>query len=79
MPDTPSTNADFSSPLGAPPALAGSTPAELPIKPPGSAAEVRAMLKEWLDDASGYDEQVWPALKSALEQNRTSNRRLFDG
>lgn len=79
MPDTPSTNADLSSPVVTPPMPVGSTPAELPIKPPGSAAEVRAMLQEWLHDTSGYDEQVWPALKSALEQNRISNRRLFDG
>jgi hypothetical protein len=37
------------------------------------------MLQEWLDDDSGYDEQVWPELKAALERNRTGSRRLFDG
>ena len=79
MPDTPSTNADLSLPMGVPPGLPGSVPAELPVKLPGSAAEIRAMLQEWLDDTSGYDEQVWPELKAALERNRTGTRRLFDG
>jgi hypothetical protein len=79
MPDTPSLNANLSSPIGVAPVLPGSPSNELPIKPPGTAAEVRAMLQEWLGDTSGYDEQVWPELKSALERNRTSARRLFDG
>ncbi len=41
-------------------------------------AAARQLLQEWLADESGYDEETWPVLKQALEQNRTSsNRRLF--
>lgn len=35
------------------------------------------LLEEWLNDESGYDEQTWPELKQALEENRSSGRRLF--
>ena len=36
------------------------------------------LLREWLSDESGYDEENWPQLKEALEANRSSkSRRLF--
>lgn len=37
-----------------------------------------ALLDQWLSDDSGYDEETWPDLKEALEENRLSSRRLFD-
>lgn len=39
-----------------------------------------AMLRSWLDDESGYDEQTWPKLTKALdaERKRVGARRLFD-
>jgi hypothetical protein len=45
------------------------------------AARVIALLQSWLDDESGYDEETWPALKKALdeERHRVGARRLFDG
>jgi hypothetical protein len=36
------------------------------------------LLDEWLSDDSGYDEETWPLLKNALENNRLSNRSLFN-
>lgn len=36
------------------------------------------LLDQWLSDDSGYDEESWPALKSELECNRLSSRKLFD-
>jgi hypothetical protein len=38
-----------------------------------------ALLDKWLDDESGYDEETWPELKAALDRDRPSARRLFDG
>jgi hypothetical protein len=37
-----------------------------------------ALLDEWMDDDSGYDEKTWPELKQSLARNRLSDRRLFD-
>ncbi len=34
-------------------------------------------LDEWLADESGYDEETWPKLKAALEEDRLSSRPLF--
>ena len=44
------------------------------------AAGVIALLKSWLNDESGYDEETWPKLKKALEEQRerVGARRLFD-
>src|SRR5438105_2207434 len=52
------------------------------ITPPNpEAARAIALLKSWLADESGYDEQTWPKLKQALdrERDRVGARRLFDG
>jgi hypothetical protein len=39
-----------------------------------------AMLDEWMNDESGYDEAAWPELKEALNRERDAvgARRLFD-
>jgi hypothetical protein len=39
-----------------------------------------AMLRGWLADDSGYDEETWPMLKKALdrERSRAGARKLFD-
>ena len=36
-----------------------------------------ALLERWLADTSGYDEETWDSLKTALEANRGSTRALF--
>ena len=36
-----------------------------------------SLLNKWLADESGYDERVWPIVKRAIEQNRTSYRKRF--
>jgi hypothetical protein len=43
------------------------------------AQEAIALLDEWLNDDSGYDAQTWPQLKKALDEDRLSDRKLFDG
>jgi hypothetical protein len=45
------------------------------------AARLIALLRSWLTDESGYDEQTWPKLKKALdaERDRVGARRLVDG
>ena len=35
------------------------------------------LLHEWLDDESGYDEQTWPIVKKALQENHSSYRDKF--
>lgn len=46
---------------------------------PKSAAMIE-LFRDWLTDESGYDEQTWPKLKSALnrERARIGARELFD-
>ncbi|HEV2972957.1 MAG TPA: hypothetical protein VGY55_23515 [Pirellulales bacterium] len=46
---------------------------------PAQAPSVIALLDEWLRDESGYDEETWPELKAAIDRDRPSARRLFDG
>jgi len=51
------------------------------IKPKtAKAAAVIELLRSWLHDESGYDEQTWPKLKKALnqERDRIGARRLFN-
>jgi hypothetical protein len=43
------------------------------------ANELISLLEEWNDDESDYDEKTWPIIKEALEKDRNSNRRLFNG
>jgi hypothetical protein len=51
--------------------------------PPSESVEERdpvlRCLAEWLADESGYDEEAWPELKEALERDRLSYRKRFDG
>ena len=35
------------------------------------------LLREALEDESGYQEAVWPRLKQAMEEDRLSDRRRF--
>jgi hypothetical protein len=51
-------------------------PSPIPLSPKVKSAI--ALLDSWLNDESGYDEENWPKLKAALEENRLSSRRLFD-
>ncbi len=46
---------------------------------PKSAAVI-SLLKRWLADESGYDEETWPKLKKAIDRqrDRVGARRLFD-
>ncbi len=37
------------------------------------------LVRDWLSDESGYDEETWPQLKRAMEDNRhSSSRKLFN-
>jgi len=52
------------------------------LKPESAqAAGLIGLLRSWLTDESGYDEQTWPKLKKALDQERrqVGARRLFNG
>jgi hypothetical protein len=40
-------------------------------------ARALQLVREWLADESGYDERVFPVLKSELEADRLSYRRRF--
>lgn len=40
-------------------------------------AAARKLLQTWLADESGYDEEAWPLLKQALEDNHSGSRKLF--
>jgi hypothetical protein len=53
--------------------------AHIPPVIPTHPSSAIALLDEWLADESGYDEQTWPDLKAAIDRDRTSARRLFDG
>jgi len=41
--------------------------------------EAIRLLQEWMADESGYDEEVWPVVKKAIEENRPSYRSRFSG
>jgi hypothetical protein len=36
-----------------------------------------ALLRKWMADESGYDEETWPELKKAIEETRLSSRPRF--
>lgn len=40
-------------------------------------ASARVLLRAWLTDESGYDEETWPRLKQSLEANRLDQRKLY--
>jgi hypothetical protein len=39
---------------------------------------VKRLFKGWLQDASGYDEDAWPQLNKALNENHSKSHNLFD-
>jgi hypothetical protein len=39
---------------------------------------VKRLFKAWLQDTSGYDEETWPQLKQALNENHSKSHKLFD-
>lgn len=41
------------------------------------AAQVIALLDEWVADDSGYDEATWLRLKAAIDESRPSTRKRF--
>ncbi|TKB71961.1 MAG: hypothetical protein E8D45_11505 [Nitrospira sp.] len=47
-------------------------------KKQGRLRNVARLLDRWMADTSGYDEDTWPKLKKAMEEDRLSSRRLFD-
>lgn len=42
------------------------------------AERVKKLFDEWLKDSSGYDEQAWPPIKKALNDNHSRSHNLFD-
>lgn len=50
--------------------------------PPGTgenlARVVRAM-KRWMNDKSGYEEEFWPKIKKAIDDERPEGYKVFDG
>lgn len=42
-----------------------------------AAERFRKLLDEWMADDSGYDEEAWPEIKDALDQDRLGYRKLF--
>lgn len=41
-------------------------------------AKVQKLFKEWLQDSSGYDEEAWPQIKQALNENHSKSHNLFN-
>jgi hypothetical protein len=48
----------------------------MPVRSEAAKAAIR-LLDKWLADESGYDEDVWPRVKVAIEENRLSYRPRF--
>lgn len=60
--------------VGSPPFRLNVTPEELAKR----YAELRAEMKKWREDESGYDEENWPEIKAGLIANRgPEERKLF--
>jgi len=47
------------------------------MTPQESAERMRRLFAEWIADETGYDEETWPQLKNALDEDRLSARPLF--
>jgi hypothetical protein len=41
------------------------------------AEKVRALLDEWAADESGYEDEAWPRVKKAIDDNRLSSRSRY--
>ena len=60
--------------VGSPPFCMNISPEELAKR----YAELRAEMKKWREDESGYDEKNWPEIKAGLMANRgPEERSLF--
>jgi hypothetical protein len=46
---------------------------------PKENASVIALLNRWMADTSGYDQEFWPEIERAIEENRSSYRKRFNG
>jgi hypothetical protein len=55
--------------------LNGSPPDQSELREKNQTA--RRLLREWLSDTSGYDEETWPQVKTLIEENRLSQRNRF--
>jgi hypothetical protein len=51
---------------------------ELARSSTGQVNKVRKLFAEWLQDRSGYDEEAWPQLKVALNENHSKSHKLFN-
>lgn len=52
------------------------TPIDVETLPIDRAAAI-TLIESWLQDSSGYDEEVWPVLQAEIEANRLSRRTRF--
>jgi hypothetical protein len=41
-------------------------------------AKVQKLFEAWLQDSSGYDEEAWPQIKKALNENHSKSHNLFN-
>jgi hypothetical protein len=58
-------------------------PAQIPLVIDSEEQRIRnealiQLIREWLADESGYDEETWPIVKQLIEENRMSYRRRFE-
>lgn len=57
------------------------TPAEWGAMSPGERVErnrrAATLIRSWMDDDTGYDEEVWPALEQALKEDPIRFREDF--
>jgi regulator of protease activity HflC (stomatin/prohibitin superfamily) len=37
------------------------------------------LMEQWLEEAPNQEDERWPELEAALEENRAGQRRLFSG
>ena len=44
-----------------------------------SQARVAGLLRRWMGQEAAYDAQVWSRAKRAIEGNRLSSRKRFNG
>lgn len=56
---------------------AAATPPALSAEQRERARKLKRVLREWMADESGHDEEMWPKLKAVLEEDRLSSRPLF--
>ena len=52
-------------------------PRYVPDLPPANNPAAIRLLREWMSDDCGYDEEVWPRVKKSMEENSFSSRKPF--